>query len=181
MSTSKRGSYSGVCRRETSITILVFLAGGTINFDDINLEDSYGPAKAYCHSKLANVLFSSELGRRLQGKTDGLQWRLLSALWGILTLNPCDWLLFQGQVWQRTPYIRVLSAPRSAEISTALTSAGLRQYSAVWRPCFSKPLKKAPKPRYTAPWTRSWPIKQGSTIGEKLNCWWKVKVCLSMI
>lgn len=40
---------------------------GNINFDDVNLENSYGPARAYSQSKLANVLFSSELARRLQG------------------------------------------------------------------------------------------------------------------
>lgn len=41
---------------------------GEINFDDINLEKEYGGHLAYRRSKLANVLFSNELGRRLQGK-----------------------------------------------------------------------------------------------------------------
>ncbi|XP_021928779.1 retinol dehydrogenase 12-like [Zootermopsis nevadensis] len=40
---------------------------GTMNFEDINLEQSYTPIKAYCQSKLANVLFSKELAKRLQG------------------------------------------------------------------------------------------------------------------
>jgi hypothetical protein len=43
------------------------VTGGSINFEDINSEASYSPTKAYGQSKLANVLFSSELGRRLQG------------------------------------------------------------------------------------------------------------------
>lgn len=38
-----------------------------MNFEDINLEQSYTPIKAYCQSKLANVLFSKELAKRLQG------------------------------------------------------------------------------------------------------------------
>jgi NAD(P)-dependent dehydrogenase (short-subunit alcohol dehydrogenase family) len=35
-----------------------------INFDDLQSEKSYGPWKAYCQSKLANLLFMLELGRR---------------------------------------------------------------------------------------------------------------------
>jgi NAD(P)-dependent dehydrogenase (short-subunit alcohol dehydrogenase family) len=47
--------------------ILLFVTGGTINFEDLNSEKSYSPTKAYCQSKLANVLFSKELGTRLKG------------------------------------------------------------------------------------------------------------------
>jgi NAD(P)-dependent dehydrogenase (short-subunit alcohol dehydrogenase family) len=39
-----------------------------MNFDDLNLEEAYTPMKAYCQSKLANVLFCKELARRLGGK-----------------------------------------------------------------------------------------------------------------
>jgi NAD(P)-dependent dehydrogenase (short-subunit alcohol dehydrogenase family) len=35
-----------------------------INFDDLQWEKSYGPWNAYCQSKLADLLFMSELGRR---------------------------------------------------------------------------------------------------------------------
>lgn len=42
------------------------LSTGRINFDDLNSEKSYQPFKAYQQSKLANVLFSKELARRLQ-------------------------------------------------------------------------------------------------------------------
>lgn len=35
-----------------------------INFDDLQGERSYSPWKAYCQSKLANLLFMQELGRR---------------------------------------------------------------------------------------------------------------------
>jgi NAD(P)-dependent dehydrogenase (short-subunit alcohol dehydrogenase family) len=44
------------------------VAGGTINFEDLNSEQSYSAWKAYCQSKLANVLFCKELARRLQGR-----------------------------------------------------------------------------------------------------------------
>jgi NAD(P)-dependent dehydrogenase (short-subunit alcohol dehydrogenase family) len=38
---------------------------GQIHFEDINLEHGYNGWKAYCQSKLANVLFTYELVRRL--------------------------------------------------------------------------------------------------------------------
>lgn len=36
-----------------------------MDFDDINLEKSYNPLKSYTQSKLANILFTKELVRRL--------------------------------------------------------------------------------------------------------------------
>ncbi|XP_065671306.1 retinol dehydrogenase 11 isoform X1 [Hydra vulgaris] len=39
----------------------------TINFEDINFEKNYCRRKAYCQSKLANVLFTRELHRKLVG------------------------------------------------------------------------------------------------------------------
>ncbi|NXW69207.1 RDH12 dehydrogenase, partial [Hirundo rustica] len=43
--------------------------GGRIRFHDLQGEKSYNRGLAYCHSKLANVLFTRELARRLQGKS----------------------------------------------------------------------------------------------------------------
>jgi len=40
---------------------------GHINFEDLNSECDYDKAFAYSRSKLANLLFTSELARRLQG------------------------------------------------------------------------------------------------------------------
>ncbi|XP_040279145.1 retinol dehydrogenase 14 [Bufo bufo] len=40
---------------------------GEINFDDLNSEKSYGRGSAYSRSKLANILFTRELARRLEG------------------------------------------------------------------------------------------------------------------
>jgi NAD(P)-dependent dehydrogenase (short-subunit alcohol dehydrogenase family) len=42
-------------------------ATGRIDFDDLQGERSYSGAEAYSQSKLANVLFTYELARRLQG------------------------------------------------------------------------------------------------------------------
>ena len=41
---------------------------GVINFDDLNSAKNYDPKKAYNQSKLANILFTMELAKRLQGK-----------------------------------------------------------------------------------------------------------------
>ena len=42
-------------------------SNGTINFDDLQGEQSYSGIRAYSQSKLANVLFTYELARRLGG------------------------------------------------------------------------------------------------------------------
>lgn len=42
---------------------------GKIRFHDLQGEKCYSRGFAYCHSKLANVLFTRELARRLQGKS----------------------------------------------------------------------------------------------------------------
>jgi len=42
-------------------------ASGHINFDDLQGEKSYSGVKAYCNSKLANILFTRELARQLAG------------------------------------------------------------------------------------------------------------------
>ncbi|XP_035215987.1 retinol dehydrogenase 12-like isoform X2 [Stegodyphus dumicola] len=40
---------------------------GKINFNDINLDHGYHPLLAYARSKLANILFTRELAKRLKG------------------------------------------------------------------------------------------------------------------
>lgn len=40
---------------------------GKINIKDVNSTESYDPGEAYSQSKLANVLFTKELARRLKG------------------------------------------------------------------------------------------------------------------
>ena len=38
-----------------------------MKFDDLQSEKSYGQIEAYAQSKLANVLFTRELAKKLQG------------------------------------------------------------------------------------------------------------------
>ena len=59
-----------------------------INFEDINSEREYNPRKAYCQSKLANVLFTRSLAERLEGSTvtanclhPGIIWTELGRHW----------------------------------------------------------------------------------------------------
>lgn len=40
-----------------------------MHFDDINLDKNYTPSGAYGRSKLANILFTVELAKRLNGKS----------------------------------------------------------------------------------------------------------------
>jgi NAD(P)-dependent dehydrogenase (short-subunit alcohol dehydrogenase family) len=41
---------------------------GKINFDDLNSANDYDPGAAYNQSKLANILFTKELSKKLDGK-----------------------------------------------------------------------------------------------------------------
>jgi NAD(P)-dependent dehydrogenase (short-subunit alcohol dehydrogenase family) len=40
---------------------------GTLDLDDLNFVKSFGGDKVYCSSKLANILMSSELAKKLKG------------------------------------------------------------------------------------------------------------------
>ncbi|XP_078673791.1 retinol dehydrogenase 12-like isoform X2 [Branchiostoma floridae x Branchiostoma belcheri] len=53
--------------RVVTVSSNAHMRGGKIHFDDINLEKTYTPYSAYGQSKLANILFTTELDRRLKG------------------------------------------------------------------------------------------------------------------
>lgn len=80
--------------------------GGEIFFDDPNLTENFSSWKAYSQSKLANVMFSYELARQLEGtsimtnalhpgfvrtgfaKNNGLLGRLLMPVVGLAAISP---------------------------------------------------------------------------------------------
>ncbi|XP_012282600.1 retinol dehydrogenase 12 [Orussus abietinus] len=50
-----------------------FYMVGNIHFEDLNMERNYKASKAYAQSKLANILFTTELARRLkEAKIEGI-------------------------------------------------------------------------------------------------------------
>ncbi|XP_066281819.1 retinol dehydrogenase 13-like [Branchiostoma lanceolatum] len=53
--------------RVVTVSGLAYIFTSGIDFDDINFEKDYNPGESYYRSKLANVLFSKELARRLEG------------------------------------------------------------------------------------------------------------------
>ena len=53
--------------RIVNVSALAYKIAKRINFDDINSEQSYVPLTAYCQSKLANILFTRSLAKRLEG------------------------------------------------------------------------------------------------------------------
>jgi NAD(P)-dependent dehydrogenase (short-subunit alcohol dehydrogenase family) len=81
-----------------------WMARGGIRFDDVQFAQSYSGWAAYGHSKLANILFSSELARRTGlvsnalhpgavntefGRSNqGAFWKLVYRLWPLFTISP---------------------------------------------------------------------------------------------
>jgi NAD(P)-dependent dehydrogenase (short-subunit alcohol dehydrogenase family) len=61
-------TLSSCCRSPVRIINVASAAHafGKINFDDLMCEASYDPWKAYGASKLANIMFTYELARRLR-------------------------------------------------------------------------------------------------------------------
>ena len=50
-----------------SFSVYCFHLTGQIYFDDLHQDKDYNPWRSYRQSKLANVLFTRELAKRLQG------------------------------------------------------------------------------------------------------------------
>nr|XP_006813938.1 PREDICTED: retinol dehydrogenase 12-like [Saccoglossus kowalevskii] len=59
----KKSAPSRIVVLSSLVHILMF----GIHFDDINSEKSYNSWIAYCHSKLANLMFTRELAKKLKG------------------------------------------------------------------------------------------------------------------
>jgi NAD(P)-dependent dehydrogenase (short-subunit alcohol dehydrogenase family) len=79
---------------------------GVMNFTDLQSEHSYDPAGAYCQSKLANLLFTYELDRRL--KSAGAATLALGAHPGVVYTD-----LFK----HRSPVQQLLISPRAKLIN----------------------------------------------------------------
>jgi retinol dehydrogenase 14 len=75
---------------------------GSLDFDDLGYEKGYGVLRAYERSKLANVLFASELARRLRGTAVTSN----SLHPGVVATN-----IWSGAPWWARPIINVLLRP----------------------------------------------------------------------
>ncbi|WP_432027892.1 oxidoreductase [Streptomyces sp. 1222.5] len=74
------------------------MGDGRIDFEDVNLTRGYGPQRAYSQSKLANLLFTLELQRRLTGAGSGVR---------ALAAHP-GWSATNLQNHAANPVVRVL-------------------------------------------------------------------------
>merc|ERR1719218_457022 len=115
---------------------------GTINFDDLMGKTNYQPWVAYGQSKLANVLFTYELARRL-GRDANCTANALHP--GVVDTELGRYLLDDTPAWQK-PIMSVMkmfvkSPAEGAETSIYLASEpGVQGLSAkYWESCEMKP------------------------------------------
>ncbi len=73
---------------------------GHINFDDLNLEKEYGGWKAYGQSKLALVLFTHELAKKLQGTSVTVN--VATNIWS-RPLGPVGFIMALPKLFMTTP------------------------------------------------------------------------------
>jgi NAD(P)-dependent dehydrogenase (short-subunit alcohol dehydrogenase family) len=71
MRTRKVCDVSDLLKRSSPSRIVIVASElhrvGTLDLDDFNSVNVYGGDRIYCNSKLANVLMSNELARKLKG------------------------------------------------------------------------------------------------------------------
>ena len=99
---------------------------GHIDFDDLQGERRYGGWRAYCQSKLANILFTYELAARLDGTgvtANVMHPGFVATNFGHNNGGPFGWLLRVSQVAALSPQqgaetiIHLTAAPEMADIS----------------------------------------------------------------
>lgn len=93
--------------------------GGRIHFDDLQGERRYGGWRAYCQSKLANILFTYELARRLQDTqvtANVLHPGFVATRFGHNNTGAMAWLIRAAQVM-------AISEERGAETMIYLASS----------------------------------------------------------
>jgi retinol dehydrogenase-14 len=136
-------------------------AQGRIDFDDLQGERSYSGSRAYNQSKLANVLFTYELARRLRGSAvtaNALHPGMVSTSFGAEDPGLVQRLL--------VPFLRPLMKPpvRGAATSIHLASApDLEQVSGRYF-ANSRPKKSSPRSYDEAVAARLWEVS-GDLVG----------------
>ena len=102
--------------------------GATIDFDDLHKESGYRGMSAYGQSKLANVLFTRELARRLEGTgvtANSLHPGVVRTGFGRNNDGAIGALfrIFQARVFQIAPIPFILTPEQGAETSIYLASS----------------------------------------------------------
>ena len=128
--------------------------GAGINFDDIQFKQKYSGWKAYQQSKLANIMFTYELARRIQGS--GVTANALHP--GFVRTNflqvfndaPAGWLI------KSIANVIALSPEKGARTSIYLASSS--EVEGVSGRYFvkEKPVESSPQSRDQAAWERLW-------------------------
>jgi NAD(P)-dependent dehydrogenase (short-subunit alcohol dehydrogenase family) len=99
---------------------------GHIDFDDLQGERRYGGWRAYCQSKLANILFTYELAARLQGTdvtANVMHPGFVATNFGHNNSGPFAWLIRATQVAALSPekgaetIIHLAASPDVADIT----------------------------------------------------------------
>ncbi|XP_037714196.1 retinol dehydrogenase 13-like [Drosophila subpulchrella] len=104
---------------------------GSINIDDLNSEKSYSRTGAYSQSKLANVLFTRELAKRLEGTgvtTNSLHpgavdteltrnWKFMENIFAWSLVRPVQWILFKTPVSGAQTTLYAALDPELKEVS----------------------------------------------------------------
>ena len=130
--------------------------GGVITFDDIQFKQKYSGWKAYQQSKLANIMFTYELARRIQGS--GVTANALHP--GFVRTNflqvfndaPAGWLI------KSIANVIALSPEKGARTSIYLASSP--EVEGVSGRYFvkEKPVESSPQSRDQAAWERLWQL-----------------------
>lgn len=84
--------------RIVNVSSLAHRLAGRLDWDNLNAEKSYGPIKNYAVSKLANVLFTQELARRLEGKKVNV-YSLHPGVVNTELSRHVDTMVFPGAYW----------------------------------------------------------------------------------
>ena len=146
-----------------------------MNFDNFFMKENYDKAQVYTNSKLANILFTRQLAKKLKGRWCGgdFEWILLQMVSLIdfelfkLILG-CMHLCQQERMCKFSPFTLVQSTAILLGIWWAML------WTTTWCPCSTRRAWRAPRPQSTAP------LKPFRTLACTSGKWyhWKRMVLL---
>ncbi|RZC33255.1 retinol dehydrogenase 12-like [Asbolus verrucosus] len=106
---------------------------GKINKDDLNSDKNYDPGAAYAQSKLANILFTKELAKKLAGMIHNV-------------------ILHDNRYWIFWPFIKSPKQGAYTVVYTALSSSLNNITGKYFKDCEETEVSEAAKDEITATW-----------------------------